>query len=181
MDLHRPTNTCKNIVFSYIHRHLVTIILNTFCHLFFKPTSPHKLSFSCQSEKCQQVSKCYLQMKCKTSVWLLEQEAGQKHFWPMTPVIIPTPPCYVRAVVCLARGPWGYGASTQSISTCHHPVDIRVFVFPVSHPLGGSCQVCNWSFFTFLIFSYFMLCYETQWRLFSEWFWLSPCPDWNFI
>lgn len=110
-----------------------------------------------------------------------EQKAGQKHLWPMTPVIIPTPPCYVRAVVCLARGPWGYGASTQSISTCHHPVDIRVFVFPVSHPLGGSCQVCNWSFFTFLIFSYFMLCYETQWRLFSEWFWLSPCPDWNFI
>lgn len=89
--------------------------------------------------------------------------------------------------VCPARGPWRYGASTQSKSTgrwspsCHHPEDIRAFVFPVSHPLGGSYQVFNFSFFTFLlIFSYCRLCYETQWRLFSEWFWLSPCPYWHF-
>lgn len=93
-----------------------------------------------------------------------EQETGQKHLWPTTPAIIPTPPCYARAAVSMARGPWRYGASTQSKSTgwwspsCHHPEDIRAFVFPVSHPFGGSYQV-TWRFshFSSLIILYVVL------------------------
>lgn len=61
-----------------------------------------------------------------------EQETGQKHLWPTTPAIIPTPPCYARAAVSMARGPWRYGASTQSKALDDdHPL-----VFPVSHPSG---------------------------------------------
>lgn len=113
-----------------------------------------------------------------------EQESGQKHLWPTTPVITPTLPVIQGLSGQRTMGIW---CQHQSKSTgrwppsCHHPEDIRAFVFPVSHPPGGSYQVCNLSFFTFLlIFSYCMLCYETKWRLFSEWFWLSPCPDWEF-
>lgn len=70
MDLHRPTSTCKNIAFPYIQQTPSYNHSEYFCHLFFKLTSPPKQLFSCQSEKCQQISKCYLQIKCKTSVWL---------------------------------------------------------------------------------------------------------------